>query len=1512
MSEFRIDVIAATQKAERSLKAVERVADKATRERKLNIDTKALNKNFASISKDIGNATNNIKTFYSVSKKFPLVGGAIKDTEEKVVKLAKSTGELAANAPQAAVGLAESAKAGNIVSNTFKAAANATGTLINRLAKVGFAIYAVKEAAGVLQTAFGTLFNETIGRAARFQQTLLKTQTTLASTSKVFVNDVEITDPLEKIKALQKEIQDRVDSIRIRSIDLAGVTSNEVVEVFGLVASQISQINGDLKDAENLALQFSAALGTFNIPLYQARQEIGSILRGDITVDSYLAKALLIESPDIAKAKGQIGGVVKFLEDKLATAVAGQEIAARGLEGVLSNIQDIVELVSQALGEPLLDPLIAASSALYDVLFDSKDLLQNIGRSASGVFARIGDRLVSAFKSEETGEFTLLGTIATQSKVVFETLKKDVDGLQRTVEKVVTRIGSALRDLATSLAAVSAYGLAAFRELVDAFIQLQLVSLESLISAVATLSHGLVPIVQVVTELLRGWADILRLPIVQYFAQIAATFAVLKATGVIAVAAIVTQLLIWATSIDRIRAKLVALGGTFAGVIKTITTSLGSLLLLLGQAATSLKALLVAQGADPKVIKQLNVLETQLHKVGRNAKGVAYNFRNLGASINTIGRSAGAFILNLIKANIAIIAVTVGITLLVDAFGRLKRAQEETRQRTLDAKIIKNYTDNIQGLNEKLSVTQQKAKDAALALANKNYDDAAAKIAELELKVKSLNATLAGTGGGRTGRGRRKQAARELLATERELAEYRQKLAEALAILEEEETKRRVRTEAQQRANLTKEIGELRRQIDNDLFQQRQALARKEVEIFRAAGELRIKQIERANAKLIEGEEGASQVMLAAVNQYISTRERGELSIEAAKKQLTIENANLDKLTSDYRYNMEKKIAELRTKSADYEKKSAEERGDTATGKPGSKAAATEGGFEIPDLETTAAAFAAAIARLSGAMARLQSITESATRENINEALEGIEKAFPKIAIEDYENQLVGLKVNLDAIAASSGDAFSPERIAIQAQGIQKNVVMQRELEQTFNGLLKNTKLNDAERLQIMTKLEEKYRAYMVDVRKEVELKQSILNSEQALAFITNSRASVEAIQDEIEALQLRNRLVAEGVAPELIDAEIAKLQISRELERISANLSTELATQLDLQTQLNALMEGAEGEELQRLQKRLDEAQAEIRRLQDLLKQVRGAGKGAADAIDARAAAQTAPGQKIKGFIAQAEEQLNDFEGMAIRVSQGVGDAVGNSLTNGIAGLIEGTTTIKDIFADFLKDIGQILLKEAAKMIATYVAIGVAKIFAGLGSATSGGGSSVETITSKYGSFGAEGAANAAKSLPPLPRANGGPVLGGQPYIVGERGPELFVPSASGMVLNNNQTRNQLALQAAAIRSNMTADGVPDGADGATRTQLAQQSGALRANAATRQQLIRQQNNMATNSTRAALSNPNPLDVRFESTVINNTEYVTAEQHRQGMAQAAEQGRALTLQALQNSVKSRRKVGLA
>lgn len=54
---------------------------------------------------------------------------------------------------------------------------------------------------------------------------------------------------------------------------------------------------------------------------------------------------------------------------------------------------------------------------------------------------------------------------------------------------------------------------------------------------------------------------------------------------------------------------------------------------------------------------------------------------------------------------------------------------------------------------------------------------------------------------------------------------------------------------------------------------------------------------------------------------------------------------------------------------------------------------------------------------------------------------------------------------------------------------------------------------------------------------------------------------------------------------------------------------------------------------------------------------------------------------------------------------------------------------------------------------------------------------------------FGGGGLFGSLLGLPaPTPRAVGGPVRAGQPYVVGERGPELFVPSGPGTVVANGR----------------------------------------------------------------------------------------------------------------------------
>lgn len=69
------------------------------------------------------------------------------------------------------------------------------------------------------------------------------------------------------------------------------------------------------------------------------------------------------------------------------------------------------------------------------------------------------------------------------------------------------------------------------------------------------------------------------------------------------------------------------------------------------------------------------------------------------------------------------------------------------------------------------------------------------------------------------------------------------------------------------------------------------------------------------------------------------------------------------------------------------------------------------------------------------------------------------------------------------------------------------------------------------------------------------------------------------------------------------------------------------------------------------------------------------------------------------------------------------------------------------------------------------------------------------------------------SKDLPSIPKKEmGGLVLGNSPYIVGEKGPELFVPSSSGRIVPNNQ------LGSGGATINLTVNGAID-AEGTART---------------------------------------------------------------------------------------------
>ena len=166
---------------------------------------------------------------------------------------------------------------------------------------------------------------------------------------------------------------------------------------------------------------------------------------------------------------------------------------------------------------------------------------------------------------------------------------------------------------------------------------------------------------------------------------------------------------------------------------------------------------------------------------------------------------------------------------------------------------------------------------------------------------------------------------------------------------------------------------------------------------------------------------------------------------------------------------------------------------------------------------------------------------------------------------------------------------------------------------------------------------------------------------------------------------------------------------------------------------------------------------------------------------------------------------QVRFAEAMALTVP------VTDSLFDSLVSVVEGTKTAEQAFADFLRSIASMLADAAKQMIATYIAIGIARMFAGV---PGSGGKAINTDSlNQIQSYSGIGANTDVSGL--IPRANGGPVGAGQPYMVGERGPELFIPGAQGNIVPNN------AMGSSNIVVNVDASGSSVQGDSDQATQL-------------------------------------------------------------------------------------------
>ena len=331
--------------------------------------------------------------------------------------------------------------------------------------------------------------------------------------------------------------------------------------------------------------------------------------------------------------------------------------------------------------------------------------------------------------------------------------------------------------------------------------------------------------------------------------------------------------------------------------------------------------------------------------------------------------------------------------------------------------------------------------------------------------------------------------------------------------------------------------------------------------------------------------------------------------------------------------------------------------------------------------------------------------------------------------------------------------------------------------------------------------------------------------------------------------------------------------------------------------------------------------------------------------------------------------EGLTNIGNVIANSASGIGDAFSQSFTD----IITGSKSTKEALSDFFKSVGSFFLDLAKQVISKLIQIAILNAVTGLLPGLSGGGGfnvNTTSLGSGGGVVGGIGTLGPNFGIAQFEKGGRPPV--NRPSIVGEAGPELFVPDVAGTIIDNQSSKKiiEKANVIQEISKNQFADGgrpplsqvslvgergpelfIPDspssvfsnesfvpfqrdaiesseesqGQSMASRSTVSERSSSNRLERSSSSRFRETREVMvpftrsaeqisaasAERETAQAISNPGPLDVRFESQVINNVEYVTADQYRKGMSQAAERGRALTLEALQNSVKARKRIGL-
>jgi len=387
--------------------------------------------------------------------------------------------------------------------------------------------------------------------------------------------------------------------------------------------------------------------------------------------------------------------------------------------------------------------------------------------------------------------------------------------------------------------------------------------------------------------------------------------------------------------------------------------------------------------------------------------------------------------------------------------------------------------------------------------------------------------------------------------------------------------------------------------------------------------------------------------------------------------------------------------------------------------------------------------------------------------------------------------------------------AEQSKKVAEAQEAIVQNLGQERSEIDKLIILLKSENTTRGQKETILNKLKQINPQYFGDLKNEAGLVDNLTAAYKRYTASLVARSEVAALSKELEDISTEIlKLEKAGATTEVID-----LGLQRGLDgrlQTTKILTKEQTNQLTLNTQLSAaererqriLLEIAKRQEALISNTKIQIAAAkELKDVEErivvnystrgILPQVNEAAKEIQKEIkpitipagidlgaDSRLSEQA---KKNREYIRQTQKEFEQFSSninkafanIQIEGITTLAQGIGQALVGGDIG--ESFRAFGEVIASGLEIIGKQLI--AVGGLAELTQKALAQLFSNPGLALAVG----------IGLVAAGAALRTSLNTGIKARALGGPVSGGEPYLVGERGPELFVPSVSGGIVPNN-----------------------------------------------------------------------------------------------------------------------------